>query len=207
MLITVIGDVHGNYEQYDEIARNAGYTIQVGDFGFSQTWNKLHYSGLNPLNHRIVGGNHEDMVAYKLSPFACGNFGIDRIVNMQFAFVRGAISFNKHKLIGENPQSWWHDEELNFDEMLSCYNYFKESSTILPKIMVTHCAPSFIRNKIIKDDSNFTENTSILLTKIFDYYKPELWLFGHYHKSYCETIGKTTFIGLNELERVIVDGN
>jgi hypothetical protein len=35
---------------------------------------------------------------------------------------------------------------------------------------------------------------------IFEYNRPEIWIFGHHHLSFRKKINKTLFIGLDELE-------
>lgn len=42
--------------------------------------------------------------------------------------------------------------------------------------------------------------TRTMLQKMFEEHKPELWIFGHHHKSKDEVINGTRFICLDELE-------
>jgi predicted phosphodiesterase len=47
--------------------------------------------------------------------------------------------------------------------------------------------------------------TSSLAQQMYTIHKPDLWIFGHHHKSFDETIGGTRFICLNELESKVFD--
>ena len=52
----VISDVHGKFDKYISIAKQAEYTIQIGDMGFT-------YDALNKLDHekhRVLAGNHDN---------------------------------------------------------------------------------------------------------------------------------------------------
>lgn len=37
-MVTLIGDVHGKFDQYYNIVKNKEYSIQLGDFGFTKDW-------------------------------------------------------------------------------------------------------------------------------------------------------------------------
>ena len=72
-MITVVGDIHGKFDQYYNIVKDKEYSICLGDFGFSDSWQKLHYSGLDSDKHKICKGNH-DQYEFE-SPYDLGNFG------------------------------------------------------------------------------------------------------------------------------------
>ena len=55
--IRFIGDCHGNFAEYYEIARDSEYSIQVGDFGFSEAHQKLEELETNARNREEL----EDM--------------------------------------------------------------------------------------------------------------------------------------------------
>ena len=48
--IVVIGDVHGEYDEYLKIISEHEHTVQVGDFGFDYDVLK----GVDPKKHRVV---------------------------------------------------------------------------------------------------------------------------------------------------------
>lgn len=206
----IIGDVHGKFDEYLDIARSSEYTIQVGDFGFSKTWNALHYSGLDPLCHKIIGGNHEDYDVCPQSAHYLGNYGFYELGPLKFFFYRGGLSIDRAYRIGEelsgSKKTWWSDEELNFSQMLEVIKLFKK---IKPDIVISHVPPEFIINDF-KSDHNilvrykfsktFRENTGLLGNELFKIHKPKIWVSGHHHTSYANYYDGMLFRGLAELE-------
>lgn len=210
MSITVISDIHGQFDKYHEIALRSEYSVQIGDFGFNSTWNKLHYSNLSPDSHKVLKGNH-DQHDFE-SPFDLGNYGTTSLGGIKFFFVRGGLSIDRVYRIGEElsggPKTWWSQEELNFHQMLDCIEAYKEEK---PDILLSHVPPQRFIDNIHgnKDNSilqrfnlheGFRENTSLLMDELLDYHKPKLIISGHHHKSYVETRGKMKFVSLAELE-------
>lgn len=109
-MITVVGDVHGKYDEYYNIASKCKYSICLGDFGFSREWTKLGYSNLDPINHKICLGNHDDHdIAYH-SPYNLGGYGIYEIDNKLIFFVSGGLSIDRVYRVGEElsggPKTW-----------------------------------------------------------------------------------------------------
>ena len=71
-VIRLIGDVHGNFGPYLKKACEASHSLQVGDFGFG-------YDCLNVLDsekHKVLLGNHDNLILAKESPYVLGDFGI-----------------------------------------------------------------------------------------------------------------------------------
>ena len=212
MSITVIGDVHGKYNKYYDIASKCKYSIQVGDFGFTSEWTKLGYSDLNPKNHKVLGGNHDD---YDVAPNVAhylGDFRTCKLGDINFFFVRGGISIDRVYRVGDElsggPKTWWSQEELNFHQMIDCIETYKK---LKPDILISHVPPTRFIDNIHGNKGNsilqkskfhegFRENTSLLMDELLDYHKPKLIISGHHHRSYTETKGKMTFISLAELE-------
>ena len=92
-MITLIGDVHGKYKRYHEIIREKDrhpYSVQLGDFGFFPSWNRLSCSGLDKSLHKIIPGNHDDYDYCPRSEYCLGDFG-PAIVN-GFEFYIGFIN-------------------------------------------------------------------------------------------------------------------
>lgn len=210
--ITLIGDVHGLYDRYYDIASKCEYTIQLGDFGFEYSWNKLNYSNLDPNEHKIIAGNHD---AYNICPkskFYLGDFGEYELNGFLFFFVRGGISIDRTYRQGEQfsggAQTYWTQEELNFNQMLACLNAYKKSKA---KVILSHCPPMCCIDDLHGNKSHkilqrfgfhvgFRENTSLLLNELIKIRKPEMCIFGHHHKSYANYIDNTLFRCLSELE-------
>lgn len=212
MTITIIADVHGKYDQYYDIASKSKYSVQLGDMGFSSTWNKLNYSDLNPKKHKVIGGNHSDYDIAVNSPFYLGDYGTHTLGGITFFFVRGGLSIDRVYRIGDElsggPKTYWSQEELNFHQMLDCIELYKE---VKPNILLSHVPPTrFIDNihgnkgnsilQKFKFHEGFRENTSLLMDELLDHHKPKLIISGHMHRSYQEQSGKTKFVSLSELE-------
>lgn len=215
--LIICGDVHGKYDQYYNIVKNYEFSIQVGDFGFGGSWTSLYYSDLSPNNHKICSGNHDDMDAAKSSAFWLGDFGVHRLGDFCFFFIRGGLSIDRTYRVGEwlssnrNPgyKSYWSNEELNFVEMNAALTAYKNAK---PEHVISHSLPVSFRNQLLESHKNpvslqkfgfdlgFEENTSLLLEECFKAHKPKLWVGGHYHQNFHAKIDGCDFYCLNELE-------
>jgi predicted phosphodiesterase len=211
-MVTLIGDVHGKYDDYYTIAKQNECSIVLGDFGFETTYNKLNYSDLDYNKHKIVHGNH---CAYSIclkSPFSLGDFGEYTLNGITFFFVRGGISIDRTYRQGEqfsgSKQTYWTQEELNFTEMLACMEAYKNSKA---KILLSHCPPAMICDELAGNKGHgilqrfgfhvgFRENTALLLDELIKIRKPDECYFGHFHTSYAGYIDGTLFRSLDELE-------
>lgn len=205
--IAIIGDVHGKYDSYYNIASKYHRSIQLGDFGFFREWMKLNTSDLDPLNHKIIGGNHDDYDYCVNSPFYTGNHG----KLFDGFFIRGGVSIDRTYRVGERltggPKTWWSQEELNFKEMMLAREDYKKCK---PEIMFSHAPPSCVKQYLFtkNDDlltkfgfsSGYVENTMVLFDELLIIHKPKLWFFGHMHRSLDKVINGTRFVGLKELE-------
>jgi predicted phosphodiesterase len=213
MTITIVGDVHGKFDQYYRVIKDKEYSICLGDFGFESTWNKLHYSGLDSNKHKICKGNH-DQHAFD-STFDLGNFGQFTLDGKSIFFIRGGISIDRVYRVGEElnggPKTYWSQEELNYKQMIECEALYKK---LKPKIVISHVPPQrFIENihgnkdhsilQRFKFHVGFCENTSLLCDRLLDIHLPEVWISGHHHRDYIENYGgrtgKMKFISLGEL--------
>jgi Icc-related predicted phosphoesterase len=194
----IIGDVHGKVDEYQEIVNNTDLcTIQVGDFGFKiqHDWflqnidYKQNLIGVGGFRHMINFGNHDDTL-YLDRYYSTGDYCV---FGYNLMTVRGAESIDKNKRV--EGIDYWSNEELSYTEMKEAIKTYEEYK---PKIMVTHECPQSIREYFfgIKEESL----TSLGLQEMFEIHQPELWIFGHHHRSKNEVINGTRFICLNELE-------
>lgn len=156
--------------------------------------------GKDQLKHNFFKGNHNDYSVQ--SQYDLGDFGIIPQSSDIF-FIRGAWSIDrKYRLEGV---SWWPQEELNFEESQKAYEAYCSAK---PKIMLTHEAPLSIIHHLDLD-VNFARmmghnvdnpciqtRTNSLLEKCLQYHRPELWIFGHFHRDFDKTIEGTRFICL-----------
>jgi predicted phosphodiesterase len=197
-----IGDVHGKYNQYKNIIVDCPASIQVGDMGVGfKKWHggELIFDKNPPFdamahgNHRFIRGNHDN-------PNVCRNhkFWIaDGTVENDMMFIGGADSIDK--AWRTEGISWWADEQLSMADWNVCFDTYVRNK---PRIMVTHDCPRQIYPHLHSHHvfENADDITSRSLDFIFNEWKPEIWIFGHHHKSFDQVIDGTRFICLNELE-------
>lgn len=194
--LLIIGDIHGKLDKYQKIINNhKGNSIQVGDFGFEKH-HRWHLDNIDSSKHKVNFGNHDDYT-FLLSKHSLHNSSYINKNGEEIMTVRGAYSIDKdYRIPGV---SWWANEELNYNEMkLIIDSYIKKK----PKIMITHDCPQIIRNYFFGiTDKSITSNG---LQTMFEEHQPDLWVFGHHHRSKNEIINGTHFICLAELETMII---
>lgn len=195
MKYTIIGDVHGKTDQYKKIVDNCESSICVGDFGFREEWcwliNHKNNQDKNGLwNHWIVMGNH-DYIPFSHTYPSIKDHAFWPKENI--FMVRGAESVDKHYRV--EGQDWFSNEELNYQEQLKAFDKYCECK---PKIVISHDCPQMVVGELfgIYDKSQ----TRSMLEMMFQEHQPELWIFGHHHKSKDRIINGTRFICLDELE-------
>ncbi len=186
----IIGDVHGKLNEYREIIDSHDESICVGDFGFKKEWDQLDEWFITGHSHMINMGNHDYHPVRHTHRNSLGNWNYS--INGIFT-VAGADSIDKHHRI--EGIDWFDNEELTYSEGLEVlvkYLVYK------PSVVVTHDCPQYIMEYLF---GYFEKSrTRQLLQAMFDEHQPDLWLFGHHHKSISCKKGRTKFICLNELE-------
>lgn len=216
MSLTVISDVHGKFDEYLKIAQNCEASFQLGDFGFADTWNKLHYSGLSPDDHQVLAGNHDPYDFAPKSPFYTGNYGMMHLGGVEFFYIRGGLSIDRlyrevNRLNGSG-RSYWTQEELSFAQMLDCVDLYRSCK---PDIVVSHVPPALFIPELTSSDKmltdfgfheGFRENTALLGDALLDIHIPKLWTSGHMHRSLTShTLNGMKFVSLAELESYTID--
>ena len=197
-MISVISDVHGKFDEYLELTKQYEYTVQLGDMGFD-------YSSLKGLsdNHKFFGGNHDNYDKYYECKYALGDYGYEILNDINFFYIRGAFSIDKKYRV--DKVSWFKEEQLNYKQRLKAFDKYNE---IKPELMVTHSCPKSIANIIGEDDilirfgfnpRTFNTQTQDLLQMCFDFHKPKIWVFGHFHKDFMLKFHGTLFICKEEL--------
>lgn len=188
----LIGDVHEHYGRYHRLLRKAKSTIQVGDFGFKYTT----LSAVDARRHRILGGNHDNYDDMTNWPHFLGDYGVHTVEGFgDIFFVRGGLSIDRHtRTEGVN---WWANEELG---MAGCYEALAEYRKVKPTFVVSHSCPLSIIPHVTESLHIIPSRTSQLLEEMFAAHIPQLWVFGHYHRSFSKVIDGTTFTCLKELE-------
>ena len=199
----IIGDVHGRYAEYNKLASEAERSVCVGDVGFE-------YDGvtLDPLAHKIIGGNHDcyELVddKFKQSPHFLGDFGM-HYSDIDFFWARGGCSIDRKWR--SQGIDFWPDEELSMASMHQCIDLYLAEK---PSMVISHECPSeicsFISNADILRDYGFkpdwTSKTAQMLQAMFESHRPNLWIFGHHHRSWLKQLGGCTFLCLPILGHV-----
>jgi len=191
--IRIIGDVHGKFKQYRKLTRGIEASLQVGDFGFRGE-HMRHLKYRNSERHKILFGNHDDY-AFLNHPHSLGNHGM---WNGIFT-IRGAYSIDQwHRTEG---LSWWREEQLTYAEMLKALDDYIEAK---PKIVVTHDCPEFLYPFMgyLPEKRN---HTSQFLSNVHEAHQPDLWVYGHHHKSDTKFFKGTKFVCLAELEYLDIE--
>lgn len=191
-MITIIGDVHGKLKEYEEITKLNSRTIQLGDFGF-KTHHDWHLANIDSENHKILFGNH-DYLPYLNKKHSLSNWTY--LEEESILCIRGADSIDKQ--MRTQGLDWFENEELSYRE----FNILLDTN-IRPKIILSHDAPDIARLKIFRIMNKSL--TSSGLQQCLELWRPEMWIFGHHHRSVNEYINNTLFVGLKELETFLLD--
>lgn len=205
-MLTIIGDVHGKYNEYLKIIKKHKYTVQLGDFGFD--YDVLE--NVNATKHKVGFGNHDNYDIGFNTPHNLGEFGLRKLNGIQFFFVRGGFSIDRDMRISYEAKtgrcSWWPQEELSQRQVELCLEEYRR---VKPDVVIAHSPPSSICRRVgdpevLKsfgfDPDTFETRTDRLLQDMIDSHQPSLFVAGHMHVSYDLKIDSTRFIGLDELE-------
>ncbi len=189
----IIGDVHGKTASYQKIIEETYLpTIQIGDFGFKSQHN-WHLNNVDNSSHKILFGNHDDynFLGY---PHSLGDY---KQIGSAF-FIRGAFSIDKH--LRTEGIDWFPNEELSYWQMQMAIDEYEKNK---PSIVISHDCPQSIR----KSQFNILNKsiTSNGLQIMLEAHRPDIWIFGHHHRSKNIVVGRTRFICLAELETVQID--
>jgi len=118
-------------------------------------------------------------------------------------YVRGAFSIDRaHRTEGVD---WWRDEELDLrqcHDLIDFVGVSKRGSGI--RAVVSHDCPQSVNEHVFGHSEK--SRTGQVLQRVLEICTPKLWVFGHHHRSVCETIGGTTFRCLDELEAYTIPG-
>jgi hypothetical protein len=199
-----IGDVHGKYDRYKKIAKQANRSIQVGDFGMGfSPQHPFSYSKTpgQHTNHKFIRGNHD-------SPSHCAKQAAKwwipdgSVLQDKMMFVGGALSIDKASRV--EGVSYWSDEELSHERFHHIINTYE---TVKPLVMVTHEAPEYIIREVMTwyNKSRIPSHTREAFQQMWEIHSPALWVFGHWHQSVNTEIAGCRFVCLNELEHIDID--
>lgn len=198
-----IGDIHGQLRYYRDLIANVQHTptIQVGDFGigFPNGPTVERFEG----DHWFIRGNHDNPSVARAHPNYLGEFGFKKEWNL--FFVSGADSIDKQ--YRTEGVSWWRDEELDLATFMTDVIPLYEATR--PRIVVTHTCPTKVLLSVLRGDNGWgppkPKRTEQALQSMFELHQPDLWVFGHLHRSYDARHNGTRFIGLREFEIIEIE--
>jgi hypothetical protein len=170
-------------------------SIQLGDF------NLAGYDGWKPKeDHRVafIDGNHENFpninkdgdAPQEIRP---GLFYIPRgWVCGRVMFMGGAESIDhQHRHLGY---------DLFYEESISQGDFQKAMNYKGPiEAMLSHTCPDFVGCRIFTG-ARLNMPSEKALTLLWEEFRPKLWVFGHFHKSFDEVIHGTRFVCLPECQ-------
>ena len=214
IIIRIIADLHGKYEEFRKIAKDRK-VIQLGDFGYRYDQILAEF---DPKDLRIIFGNHSHHIERLKYPHFINTYGNFEFHGLKFFALPGAFSIDKelrekYERIGKWPKTWWEEEELTYKQLQEAIDLYEKTK---PDIILSHDCPRQIsklvgNDNILKDfgfnPDKFTTRTSEALQRMWEAYQPKLHVFGHYHRSWKQTIGNTKFICLKELEYLDITQN
>lgn len=206
MKTRIIGDIHGQFYDYQVAAMGAERSIQVGDFGIGfhgDYWHdKVDYWFKENPQHRFIRGNHDDPDRCK----TISGYIDDGLVEDGVMYVGGAWSIDHAwRTPGIN---WWENEELSYEELEKMIDIY---SQVKPRVMITHDCPArvsyqlFILTGRAMGTDFIPTRTSSAFQAMFEIHEPELWLFGHWHDTKTKDIGNTTFMCLGIMDYIDVN--
>jgi predicted phosphohydrolase len=207
--VRLIGDIHGAWDYYKNYLIDPDLpSIQVGDFGFGFNSKKdqemLKWLEANP-DQRFIRGNHDDPSVCNLSKNYLPDGYVYNDEEYPIMYLGGAWSIDYG--LRREFVDWWPDEECSTDQFEKFYETYKE---VKPRVMITHDAPLQVASWIGllgKGDFQMTTRTALWLGRMLHVHKPELWVFGHWHKNIDKTTEGTRFIclGINETRDLDLD--
>jgi predicted phosphodiesterase len=201
MKLRIIGDVHGHFPEYINLAKEAEFSIQLGDLGFDYA----PMVNLDPEKHRVIGGNHDNYTSIddkfvKQPPHFLGDYGVHTVPGFgEFFYVRGGRSIDQASRI--EGISWWQEEQISYSKALDAIEQYEE---IKPDRVLSHECPASVIDSLAgfktwDGEPILPSMTARMLERMFFLHKPKLWLFGHHHKAFDATIEGTRFVCLPEL--------
>ena len=210
-MMKILGDVHGKFDALRALVGPNDDVVQIGDFGFD-------YDVLEHYDYRkfkLFRGNHDNPHKMHWWPHCLGPYGVNTLGGTTFYFIGGAWSidgdYRRLSHVRGGPRTWWQDEELGWEQLDRALVSYIE---IKPSIMLSHECPLSIVKEITNADvsrgfgyecGTIETRTNICLERCLRAWQPDLWVFGHYHKSWSRQVGKTLFRCLNELELMTIN--
>ena len=188
----LIGDVHGNWEEYREICKSCKESLQLGDFGLGFHGHEdPHPDTLaDTSKHRFLRGNHDNPAVCRARPGCLSDWGYNE--EMDLFWLSGGFSIDfDYRTEGLD---WWEGEELSYQvlsqEVIPAFLKAK------PRFVVSHECPVEAQFDMFPHTKKrlIQNRTKMAMQSMWDSHKPEFWVFGHYHERRLRAIGGTQFV-------------
>lgn len=199
--LILLGDCHGKFDRLNRIIKKFNNTnktiLQLGDLGVGFPKTKSYYpSGIYEFNtndrFKFIRGNHDNPDECNLRSDYLGDYGILNINELKILFIGGGYSIDKyHRFEGID---YFTNEELTQSQSRNLLELLDSNKKF--DLVITHESPKSIAENLLNRSVN--SYTSKLLEEVKNSIEFDLWVFGHYHKSYKSDCNK--FICLKELE-------
>lgn len=199
----LVGDIHGKFSPFHVFARRVQgrgvAVVQIGDFGHGfldhGTAERVeNFFRGNAGTCGFIRGNHDDPEICRAMPGWIPDGHYDP--NWDIMFVGGAFSVDWH--VRTQGLDWWADEECSIAEFNAIVDRY---AAVQPRIMVTHDAPADAIRALFPGDPVFQpmSRTMQALNAMLELHRPDLWIFGHWHRSAGGVVDGTRFQCLGEL--------
>lgn len=201
--VFLVGDIHGMYPPFNEFARRVqgggAAVVQVGDFGHGFLDHRTAVCAGNFFRESagtcgFIRGNHDDPEICRAMPGWISDGHYDP--NWGIMFVGGAFSTDRH--LRTQGLDWWEDEECSITELNAIIDRY---ASVQPRIMVTHDAPTDAIRTLFPGVrvGQPMSRTTQALNAMLELHRPDLWIFGHWHRSAGGVVDGTRFQCLGEL--------
>lgn len=218
----VVGDVHGEFGKLNTLIdkKKPSAVIQVGDFGFWPNLKKsktifttygveTKYDNKQYVWHKDIlknkdtkifwcDGNHEDFWALNArendevahNVFYMPRGSIAKLSDGRTAlFIGGALSIDKaSRTLGI---SWFPEETIKYAEVMNLPDQKID-------VIFSHTCPKEFLYKVLERNYLKASDPSYeALSYILNFYKPDLWYFGHWHAAINGSFKNTKWFCLN----------
>ena len=204
-----LGDIHTDWSLVDKLIEQFPREkfpdmalYQIGDFGIGLPGHRATPGNIYVPDPELkpresyddrfgfIRGNHDSPILAATHPNYLGDFGTDPRTGI--FFVSGARSNDKQERI--EGRDWWEAEELSMRQCTAALDAYMQAR---PKIVISHDAPPEIVARVKSHHVDDKSRTQQLLGALLENHRPRLWIFGHHHKAWQETIRDTTFVCLD----------
>ena len=187
MKVLLVGDLHNQFNDLIVLInkKHPDIVICCGDFGYWPRWTRSQkLSEIKPQGAKIywIDGNHEDH--WSLRDRVTDELEKDIIYmprgstmklddGRNILFMGGAFSIDKD--MRREGWDWFREETISDSDMRNLPDEKVD-------IFITHTCPSELVDTMIKYyPEKRGEPSNIALSELWNQYKPELWIFAHWH--------------------------